>query len=322
MVKIPKIVYNIDELNEKFGEEIERKYLDGVFACDLAKEYLGNKNKYWVIFKILDKRSVPKRSLSENKKLKDRRYCDSNFNCRKYSCNYNFFKTWSHDMAYILGFIATDGYITPGGCLGIGLKLEDEEILVKISQALESNRPLIYGKAKTKKDSDKYFGTVSLNISNIIIKEDLEKLGIVANKTFSLGRFDMIPEEYELDFIRGAFDGDGTFGKSGGERCKNNVQFRARFCSASLEFIQYIRDTLEKYEIFCPQIVVENKGRKNTLYSICYSTQATAKYYFLAYQEDSLCLRRKKETLEKLIQERIDYENNIPDKYRLKVRIS
>lgn len=321
MIKIPRFVYNIDELNNKYGEEIEEKYLQGAFASDLALNCLGNKKKYGVILRILDKRGIPRRTKSESKRLMDRKYYDSNFNCRKYTCNYDFFKTWSHDMAYILGFIATDGSIKDT-CLSIGLKLEDEEILLKINKTLGSNRPLTYEKRKAEKDSDKYFDVVTLNINSFIIKEDLEKLGIAENKTFILKRFDMIPEEYELDFIRGVFDGDGTFGKCGGERCKNNVQFRARFGSASLEFTQYIKDTLEKYDIFCPEIEIETRGRKNPLYSICYSTKSTAKYYFSVYQNDSLYLKRKKETLDNLIQERIAYENSVPNKNRLKVKIT
>lgn len=320
MIKILRFVYDIDKLNDECGAKIEERYLNGEFANALALDYLGSKKKYKVILKVLDKRGIKRRSKSESKQLMDKKYYDSGFNNRQYSCDHNFFKTWSHDMAYILGLIATDGSITDT-CLTIGLKQEDEEILEKINHVLKSNRPLRH-ETRMLSGSDKVYDVSILNLNSLIIKETLEALGIISNKTFILGRFDMIPEEYELDFLRGVFDGDGTFGKCGGKRCKNNVQFRMRIGSASLEFAQYIKDIMEKHGMFCPDIEIETKGRKNPLYSLTFSTQYVAKYYYLAYQNNSLYLKRKKETLDELIQERINYENSVSNKNRLKVKIT
>ena len=44
---------------------------------------------------------------------------------------------------------------------------------------------------------------------NLLIS-DLD--GTLTNKSLVLGRFDFIPDEYEMNFLLGVFDGDGSVG--------------------------------------------------------------------------------------------------------------
>ncbi len=63
-------------------------------------------------------------------------------NCRKYKVNEDFFKTWSHDMAYVLGLWFTDGYICNARkryIFGITLHKNDEYLLQEILKRMCSN---------------------------------------------------------------------------------------------------------------------------------------------------------------------------------------
>ena len=129
---------------------------------------------------------------------------------------------------------------------------------------------------------------------------------------------DFVPKEYELDFIRGAFDGDGSVGRQGGEKCKNNHQIRVRFFSASKVFLTYIRDVLTQNGLTDVKIYQDLK-RKTNFYYIIYSTNDSINFYNKIYNGASIYLDRKKEKFDELVSKRIEYENLIKNKNKLKV---
>jgi len=57
---------------------------------------------------------------------------------RKHSVNDNFFKKWSHNMAYILGFWWTDGWIERDKRFGICQNTKDVYLLKLISSYMDS----------------------------------------------------------------------------------------------------------------------------------------------------------------------------------------
>lgn len=125
---------------------------------------------------------------------------------RKYSLNENFFKTWTKEMAYTIGFIMADGNIklSPrnGGVLSIRLNIKDDIILKNIKKFINTDAPITY----------KYYPNrnyCNLNICSRIICEDLIKLGVIENKTYRVNIPKSTPTEYIQDLIRGIFDGDG-----------------------------------------------------------------------------------------------------------------
>lgn len=124
----------------------------------------------------------------------------------------DFFKTWSHDMAYILGFIYADGTINHSkninrSYLQINLQESDIDILEYIKSHLCPQNNIytytreMYGKLNT---------SCVLSVCSKELCKDLESLGCVQNKTYEGIKFPNIPDEYIPDFIRGFFDGDGS----------------------------------------------------------------------------------------------------------------
>ncbi len=74
--------------------EITRLYTEGKSTSEIAT--LANVSARYIRM-VLSDSNVPRRTIGSWK--------------RKYDITEDYFKTWSNNMAYILGFIATDGVI-------------------------------------------------------------------------------------------------------------------------------------------------------------------------------------------------------------------
>lgn len=115
-----------------------------------------------------------------------------------YKVNVDFFAKWSAEMAYVLGFILTDGCVN-GNSFSIAQK--DKAVLERINDAMGSNYPI-----KWRKNGSSYLYT--LNVSRKKMVADLVALGITEKKSLTVD-FPPVPTEYLPHFIRGVIDGDG-----------------------------------------------------------------------------------------------------------------
>lgn len=120
-------------------------------------------------------------------------------NARKWHINQDYFKTWSHNMAYILGLWFADGCIYGGKIFDITLHAKDKYILKRIAEELEYEGPL-------QDYVDRQ--AARINFSCVVIYNDIIALGGSERKSLTID-FPNVPEEYLSDFIRGYFDGDG-----------------------------------------------------------------------------------------------------------------
>lgn len=132
--------------------------------------------------------------------------------------NHTYFNTWSANMAYILGFAMADGSIrhkdyckTLGYALVFALNLKDKEILDFIKTELNTKAKVnIY---KWTGSDGIYREQANLCISSKILVDKLIELGVIPQKT-GKETFPEMPKEFEIDFIRGYFDGDGCIQNS------------------------------------------------------------------------------------------------------------
>lgn len=162
--------------------EIMHLYTEGKSTSEIAM--LANVSARYIRM-VLSDNNVPRRAIGSWK--------------RKYDITEDYFKTWSNNMAYILGFIAADGVIQKENqCVSISQK--ESYILEDIKKELKTKQPL-YQNKKT----DVYM----LNINSKTIKDDLMNIhGIMPCKSLNI-KFPFVPEEYLHHFVRGYFDGDG-----------------------------------------------------------------------------------------------------------------
>lgn len=152
------------------------------------------------VLKILKQNGVHIRSVQES-------------NVPKYKVNLDFFKTQSHDLGYVLGLIAADGCIsTIDNQIYIELQRGDRELLEKVNKAIGNERPVKdYVSQRGYENSKLYFYSKD-------VKAILAEYHIVPNKTYSpLFLYPTnLDKEYQRDYIRGYFDGNGSVGLAHG----------------------------------------------------------------------------------------------------------
>lgn len=205
---------------------------------------------------------------------------------RKYKINddYNF---ESHNGAWILGFIAADGYlpITNGAQnrITISLQRRDEEVLQMIAKELEYEGPIY--------QYEQWDGHLasSLSFTSKKIRQTIESYGIGNNKTFKLHNLpDNLPREFLTDYIRGFFDGDGSIYEPKGK--KVNMSFTCVSDTFLQDIALYLNET---YGVKIPRI--RSVERVHIIYDIRYYVADSLKLGKVFYDNNYLALPRKKQ---------------------------
>lgn len=165
--------------------------------------------------------------------------------------NHNYFKTWTHNMAYVLGIWYADGCIFTnkgrGYYFSIKLNKKDKYLLQLILDDLNSLHNIY-------ENND---GSVHITISSKTIYQDLIALGGKENKSLSI-ILPNVPDEYMYDFIRGYFDGDGSL------HCSKNGK-TASFVS-TYDFCMTAKKVIEKeLNIHCSVYQYYDNGITSTL---------------------------------------------------------
>jgi hypothetical protein len=252
-------------LRYKYGEEIKEKYLKGISTMTLAKAYSYNDHG---IAQLLESMGIEIRSVGYIGKTSQD----------------IFSKIDNREKAYTIGLITADGSVNKKGNLTICLTESDKYLLEEINEKIFLSTGTIF---LSHKEDVRPRAVLSVNGKKLC--SDLEKYGIVPNKTYTLLSIsDLIPEEYYPDYIRGLYDGDGVCSK-------NNNTLRIGYCSHNIEFTTSYRDYL------CEKL----KMRKNKLFNTggCWQCSWGAradleKFYSFIYNSSDLFLKRKKEKLE------------------------
>ena len=145
---------------------------------------------------------------------------------------------WSSDFAYSIGVIATDGNLSPNK-RSINITSKDIEMIKNIKSCLKINNRIGVKNSGTVKD--KIYHVIQFGDKNFY--DFLNEIGITANKSKTIGSLN-IPRKFFSDFLRGCFDGDGNFSVSIHPESKI-PQLRIRLCSASLNFVNWIKTKIK-----------------------------------------------------------------------------
>ncbi|MBW2994800.1 hypothetical protein KY312_00460 [Candidatus Woesearchaeota archaeon] len=213
-----------------------------------------------------------------------------NWNRFKYKINNDFFKDWTPQMAYILGFTYSDGNVHDK-CLCWKLSNKDDSdknLLIKINKTMRSNYPVTSGNT--------FF---RLRISNPIILKDIKNLGIVPNKTKTI-KFPFIPERFLRDFIRGYFDGDGWI-TIRNRKNRGYKEINIGFACGSRTFLKSLVQKLnENLNFSNNNLRKRKKVTKNRKVTYCYQIEyysqramSLIKYLYDDLKDNDLYLQRK-----------------------------
>jgi intein-encoded DNA endonuclease-like protein len=206
--------------------------------------------------------------------------------CREYgiklksnSTNHEYFRSWSSNMAYVLGFLTADGNIhKKKPYITVELKRADEEVLIFILGEINSTGKIHHYEHYDKRSKKTYQSSL-ISIYSKKVVHDLNMLGVFPNKTGKHRiNFD-IPKEYRPDYIRGFFDGDGS------AYLQNGLVY-SQFSCQSMEFLIDLHSILEVGKI--------RDGKPPYLF-LCSSE---SKHLEELMYNGNFCLKRKKEVFE------------------------
>ncbi len=203
--------------------------------------------------------------------------------------NQDFFKKWTPEMAYVLGFFAADGNMIRNnrGAHFIAFYSNDLVMIENIKKLLSSNHKV---GVKTNKQTDKC--SYQIQIGSKKIFKDLIKLGLVPNKSLVL-QMPQVPENLLSHFVRGYFDGDGHVSvcryQKSGRKTKSNV-ISTGFTSGSKIFLEMLLSRLKRSGITTGGSLFLTDG-----YHLCFSIKDSLSLSKFMYKDSKdLYLARKK----------------------------
>lgn len=147
---------------------------------------------------------------------------------------------WSAKLAYAIGLITTDGNLSKDG-RHITFVSKDLGLIKTFNRSL-GIKPKICLK-KSGFAPNKLYYYVQFGDKNFY--EFLTSINLTAAKSKTLGRL-VIPKRYFFDFLRGCFDGDGSFYSYWDKRWASSFLFYLSFISASLNFLNWLRQSIRK----------------------------------------------------------------------------
>lgn len=278
--------YVKDKWNEKaknspFYEEAKNRWLNGESMTSICKDMHFDRHTLSAYL-----RSDGYDSSARNKTYSYKKDCFKKINTK--------------EKAYWLGFLYADGYIRAYDMWNCHLTLgvKDNMELKKFAKLVSNDLPVHYEDTKL---GGKDFQVARVSITCKEIVEDLIKLGCVPNKGNNIvwPTVEQVPSRFEIDFLRGFFDGDGSVA------C-NGRRLTLSLNCASEEFAESFVECLIQRDI-CVNIkcvlmnkwFLEHKPNRVPLYGFQTSRSSNLISFFeKVYKKNKdYCLKRKYDRL-------------------------
>ena len=200
---------------------------------------------------------------------------------------------WSSKLAYAVGLITTDGNLSKDG-RHLEFTSKDKKLVRTFKSILHLNNK-ISKKGSGSTNGKKYF---RIQFGNIGFYNWLTNIGLTPAKSKTLGQL-LIPDRYFFDFLRGCFDGDGCIRSYWDKRWASSFMFYTEFCSASIEYLNWLRAKLAKL------LGVQGAMKTNTRsFALSYAKTESLKLLPKLYYNDTIpYLSRKRRKVERILNE-------------------
>lgn len=198
---------------------------------------------------------------------------------------------WSPEFAYAIGLLTTDGCLSKDG-RHFDMSSKDTEQLENFMRCLGiKNKIGIKTSGSGKKSFRIQFGDV--NFYRFLLS-----IGLTPEKSKTLAEL-KVPDTYFFDFLRGHFDGDGTFYSYFDPRWRSSFMFYTEFISASEKHVKWLRDKLSHFLKIKGHVT---KSGNKICYQLKYAKFESLKLLPKMYYDDKvICLSRKRLKIEKAL---------------------
>ncbi len=146
---------------------------------------------------------------------------------------------WNNNFAYAVGLFTADGCLSSDG-RHLDFTSKDKEQVINFKNCLNLTNK-ITKKTRAKEKIKKYY---HVQFSNVKLYKFLEGIGLMPRKSLVLKEI-KTPTRFFPDFLRGLFDGDGSFHTFIHPESQY-PQFRVKFASASPNFIRWLHKEINK----------------------------------------------------------------------------
>jgi len=102
------------------------------------------------------------------------------------------------------------------------------------------------------------------------------------NKSLVMGKI-LIPDKYFFDYLRGYFDGDGSFYSYKDSRWRSSYMYYISFASGSLEYIKWLQSKICLFTN-CKGHITFSKRSKGKCYQLKFAKKEATKIISLMYQ--------------------------------------
>ncbi len=200
----------------------------------------------------------------------------------RYINNEALFDTVDSELSvYLLGIMATDGYVLNDG-LTVGLSSIDEYLINLLKEALDTNYWTVVTEGKKATHSRLY----SLNVRSEKLVKALHDFGL-GNKKTLIAKYTSKLGELERHYVRGLFDGDGSVHH---DKVQNTP--RCSFTTASANMLAGFCNYLSRCDINYSLDLKKN----NKSVAVRWSGVGAWKFAGLMYANSEHFLSRKRNT--------------------------
>ncbi len=270
---MPKIVISDLELNQ-----IIEDYNNGLSMGDVVKKYHHDKN---TLKKLFQEKNIKIRNRSEAL-LSSKKKKQADDSKRKYMVNDDYFSNQNSKMAYILGFLMADGYVSKTiNRIQINLSEKDADFLELFFNEIGGEPIVHFIQNKTQQ-------ICRWQCISSKIKKDLISYDVIPQKTGHAKIPTKLKKEFYPDFIRGYFDGDGSIW------IEKNGAVGFGIVSHNIEILEQIISYFEEFGI--PRVKIKTDNRCNVNYSFKYRKNASKSIYDILYYKKNdtpLYMKRK-----------------------------
>lgn len=200
---------------------------------------------------------------------------------------------WSPSFAYAIGVITTDGNLSPDG-RHMNITSKDKEMVKTIAVCLGAKNR-IGRKGRVGSLKKEYF---VLQFGDVIFYAFLMDIGIMPKKSKTIGVL-KIPSRFFFDFLRGHFDGDGTFFSYWDPRWRSSFMFYTEFLSASEIHVKWLQKEVEKRLHIHGHMTT---NRKHHIFHLKYAKKESLILFKEMYYDSHVaCLERKRKKVEQAL---------------------